>query len=67
MTKSEQPMDCRYPNTITLVRSFGLFVPNRCNGFRDCEAKTDTLGNPDPCVGIFKYYNTTYNCINGRK
>ncbi|KAM9475483.1 uncharacterized protein Hap1MRO34_011288 [Clarias gariepinus] len=41
-------------------------VADRCNGLRVCELKTDLLGNPDPCFGTYKYYNTTYDCISGR-
>uniref|UniRef100_A0A4W4E1A1 SUEL-type lectin domain-containing protein n=1 Tax=Electrophorus electricus TaxID=8005 RepID=A0A4W4E1A1_ELEEL len=40
-------------------------ISARCNGLRQCEFKTDTLGSPDPCNGTDKYYNTTYNCIKG--
>uniref|UniRef100_A0AAR2IUI7 SUEL-type lectin domain-containing protein n=1 Tax=Pygocentrus nattereri TaxID=42514 RepID=A0AAR2IUI7_PYGNA len=38
----------------------------RCDGKIACEFKTDTIGSPDPCVGTYKYYNTTYNCIQAR-
>ncbi|KAK3519578.1 hypothetical protein QTP86_003364 [Hemibagrus guttatus] len=38
-------------------------IADRCNGLRQCEVKTDLLGTPDPCRGIYKYYNTTYKCI----
>ncbi|KAK1786943.1 hypothetical protein P4O66_017305, partial [Electrophorus voltai] len=41
-------------------------APKECNGLRQCEFKTDTLGSPDPCNGTDKYYNTTYNCIKGQ-
>ncbi|XP_076859323.1 rhamnose-binding lectin-like [Brachyhypopomus gauderio] len=41
-------------------------ISARCNGYRQCEFKTDTLGSPDPCIGTFKYYNTTYTCTEGR-
>ncbi|MCI4381132.1 hypothetical protein PGIGA_G00248140 [Pangasianodon gigas] len=41
-------------------------IAERCNGLRECELKTDLLGNPDPCYGTYKYHNTTYDCINGR-
>ncbi|XP_026781173.3 rhamnose-binding lectin-like [Pangasianodon hypophthalmus] len=41
-------------------------IADRCNGLRECELKTDLLGNPDPCYGTYKYYNTTYDCFNGR-
>ncbi|XP_072537155.1 rhamnose-binding lectin-like [Salminus brasiliensis] len=41
-------------------------ISKRCNGQRVCEFKTDVLGSPDPCVGTYKYYNTTYDCIQGR-
>ncbi|KAM9475811.1 rhamnose-binding lectin-like isoform 2-T2 [Clarias gariepinus] len=41
-------------------------VADRCNGLRECELKTDLLGNSDPCYGTYKYYNTTYDCIDGR-
>ncbi|KAF5907286.1 rhamnose-binding lectin-like, partial [Clarias magur] len=40
-------------------------IADRCNGLRECELKTDLLGNSDPCKGTYKYYNTTYDCING--
>uniref|UniRef100_A0AAY5E7I9 SUEL-type lectin domain-containing protein n=1 Tax=Electrophorus electricus TaxID=8005 RepID=A0AAY5E7I9_ELEEL len=38
-------------------------ISARCNGLRQCEFKTDALGSPDPCYGTYKYYNTTYSCI----
>ncbi|XP_076859321.1 rhamnose-binding lectin-like [Brachyhypopomus gauderio] len=41
-------------------------IPARCNGYRQCQFRTDTLGSPDPCIGTFKYYNTTYSCTGGR-
>ncbi|XP_058241472.1 rhamnose-binding lectin-like [Hemibagrus wyckioides] len=41
-------------------------IADRCNGLRECEVKTDLLGNPDPCFGTYKYYNTTYDCISGQ-
>ncbi|KAK2840806.1 hypothetical protein Q7C36_012385, partial [Tachysurus vachellii] len=41
-------------------------IADRCNGLRECEVKTVLLGNPDPCYGTYKYYNTTYDCISGR-
>ncbi|KAF4070587.1 hypothetical protein AMELA_G00287090 [Ameiurus melas] len=41
-------------------------IADRCNGLRECELKTDLLDTPDPCYGTYKYYNTTYDCINGR-
>ncbi|XP_066500000.1 rhamnose-binding lectin-like [Hoplias malabaricus] len=41
-------------------------ISQRCNGQSACEFKTDDLGSSDPCVGTFKYYNTTYNCIQAR-
>ncbi|NP_001316193.1 rhamnose-binding lectin-like precursor [Ictalurus punctatus] len=40
-------------------------IADRCNGLKDCDLKTDLLGNPDPCFGTYKYYNTTYECIYG--
>ncbi|KAK3540721.1 hypothetical protein QTP70_034630 [Hemibagrus guttatus] len=40
-------------------------IADRCNGLRVCEVKTASLGTPDPCYGTYKYYNTTYECING--
>ncbi|XP_053480413.1 rhamnose-binding lectin-like [Ictalurus furcatus] len=40
-------------------------IGERCNGLRECEVKTNLLGNPDPCKGTYKYYNTTYDCIRG--
>ncbi|XP_072537168.1 rhamnose-binding lectin-like [Salminus brasiliensis] len=41
-------------------------ISERCDGQTACEFKTDVLGIPDPCLGTYKYYNTTYNCIQGR-
>ncbi|MCJ8735251.1 hypothetical protein PDJAM_G00244850, partial [Pangasius djambal] len=41
-------------------------IAERCNGLRECEVKTDLLGNPDPCYGTYKYYNTTYDCISAQ-
>ncbi|XP_060788676.1 uncharacterized protein LOC132893497 [Neoarius graeffei] len=41
-------------------------IAERCNGLRECEVKTNLLANPDPCYGTYKYYNTTYDCINGQ-
>ncbi|MCI4381130.1 hypothetical protein PGIGA_G00248120 [Pangasianodon gigas] len=41
-------------------------IADRCNGLRECELKTSLLDTPDPCYGTYKYYNTTYDCINGR-
>ncbi|XP_076847683.1 rhamnose-binding lectin-like [Brachyhypopomus gauderio] len=41
-------------------------ISARCNGFRQCEFKTDKLGSTDPCLGTFKYYNTTFTCMQGR-
>ncbi|XP_053480495.1 rhamnose-binding lectin isoform X1 [Ictalurus furcatus] len=41
-------------------------IADRCNGLRECELKTDLFDTPDPCYGTYKYYNTTYDCINGR-
>ncbi|KAM9475812.1 rhamnose-binding lectin-like [Clarias gariepinus] len=41
-------------------------IANSCNGLKECELKTDLLGDPDPCFGTYKYYNTTYDCIDGR-
>ncbi|KAF5907284.1 rhamnose-binding lectin-like, partial [Clarias magur] len=49
---------CYSRNARSIVRS-------RCNGLRECELKTDLLGNPDPCIGTYKYYSTAYECING--
>nr|Q9PVW8.1 RecName: Full=Rhamnose-binding lectin; AltName: Full=RBL; AltName: Full=Roe lectin; AltName: Full=SAL; Flags: Precursor [Silurus asotus]BAA87860.1 rhamnose-binding lectin (SAL) [Silurus asotus] len=40
-------------------------IGDRCNGLPDCELKTDLLGNTDPCQGTYKYYNTSFDCING--
>ncbi|KAB5567716.1 hypothetical protein PHYPO_G00236070 [Pangasianodon hypophthalmus] len=41
-------------------------IADRCNGLRECELNTSLLDTPDPCYGTYKYYNTTYDCINGR-
>ncbi|KAI4877455.1 hypothetical protein NFI96_034595, partial [Prochilodus magdalenae] len=40
-------------------------ISKRCDGHKVCEFKTDVIGSPDPCVGTYKYYNTTYDCIQG--
>ncbi|XP_017561314.1 rhamnose-binding lectin-like isoform X2 [Pygocentrus nattereri] len=45
---------------------FNGFDDLGCDGKIACEFKTDTIGSPDPCVGTYKYYNTTYNCIQAR-
>ncbi|KAL7884283.1 hypothetical protein AOLI_G00070530 [Acnodon oligacanthus] len=41
-------------------------ISKRCDGHSVCEFKTDVIGSPDPCYGTFKYYNTTYDCIQAR-
>ncbi|GAA6106859.1 uncharacterized protein LOC113656110, partial [Tachysurus ichikawai] len=41
-------------------------IADRCNGLRECEVKTDLLGSSDPCKKTYKYYTTTYDCINAR-
>ncbi|GAA6106863.1 rhamnose-binding lectin-like [Tachysurus ichikawai] len=41
-------------------------IADRCNGLKVCEVNTALLENPDLCYGTYKYYNTTYECINGR-
>ncbi|KAI4904867.1 hypothetical protein NFI96_011568, partial [Prochilodus magdalenae] len=41
-------------------------ILERCNGRFACEFNTGTLGGSDPCVGTYKYYNTTYNCVQAR-
>ncbi|XP_058241477.1 rhamnose-binding lectin-like [Hemibagrus wyckioides] len=42
-------------------------IADRCNGLRECEVKTDLLGSSDPCKGTYKYYTTTYGCIDARE
>ncbi|KAI5094814.1 rhamnose binding lectin-like precursor isoform X1, partial [Silurus meridionalis] len=62
-TFNRQPFGCARTNC-----AMGTSViADRCNGRRNCEVKTDLLGSPDPCYGIYKYYQTTYNCITGRE
>ncbi|XP_060737564.1 rhamnose-binding lectin-like [Tachysurus vachellii] len=41
-------------------------IADRCNGLRECEVKTNLLGSSNPCKGTYKYYTTTYDCINAR-
>ncbi|XP_072538716.1 rhamnose-binding lectin-like [Salminus brasiliensis] len=41
-------------------------ISKRCDGQIACEFKTDVLPSHDPCIGTYKYYNTTYDCIQGR-
>ncbi|XP_060737561.1 rhamnose-binding lectin-like [Tachysurus vachellii] len=41
-------------------------IADRCNGLKVCEVNTALIENPDLCYGTYKYYNTTYECINGR-
>uniref|UniRef100_A0A673YTX1 SUEL-type lectin domain-containing protein n=1 Tax=Salmo trutta TaxID=8032 RepID=A0A673YTX1_SALTR len=42
--------------------SYRLISP-RCNGKQVCEVNTGVLRTSDPCVGIYKYLETTYTCI----
>nr|XP_061802147.1 L-rhamnose-binding lectin SML-like [Nerophis lumbriciformis] len=35
----------------------------RCNGKKTCVVNTDFFRNPDPCVGTFKYLQTTFTCL----
>ncbi|XP_060737754.1 uncharacterized protein LOC132853799 [Tachysurus vachellii] len=55
-----------HPNlevTDTSCSSTVSTIADRCNGLRECEVKTDLLGSSDPCKGTYKYYTTTYDCI----
>ncbi|CAB1334487.1 unnamed protein product, partial [Coregonus sp. 'balchen'] len=36
---------------------------NQCNGKPVCEVNTEVFRTSDPCVGIYKYLETTYTCI----
>ncbi|XP_062855321.1 rhamnose-binding lectin-like [Trichomycterus rosablanca] len=41
-------------------------IAKRCNGLKDCEFNTNSLNLADPCVGTYKYFNTTYTCVSIR-
>ncbi|CAB1334486.1 unnamed protein product [Coregonus sp. 'balchen'] len=38
-------------------------LSQRCNGKQVCEVNTEVFRTSDPCVGIYKYLETTYTCI----
>ncbi|XP_064805812.1 L-rhamnose-binding lectin CSL2-like [Oncorhynchus masou masou] len=38
-------------------------LSQRCNGKQVCEVNTEVFRTSDPCVGIYKYLDTTYTCI----
>ncbi|XP_042160967.1 L-rhamnose-binding lectin CSL2 isoform X2 [Oncorhynchus tshawytscha] len=38
-------------------------LSHRCNGKQVCEVNTEVFRTSDPCVGIYKYLETTYTCI----
>ncbi|XP_031674844.1 L-rhamnose-binding lectin CSL2 isoform X1 [Oncorhynchus kisutch] len=38
-------------------------LSNRCNGKQVCEVNTEVFRTSDPCVGIYKYLDTTYTCL----
>uniref|UniRef100_A0A4W5LJI6 SUEL-type lectin domain-containing protein n=1 Tax=Hucho hucho TaxID=62062 RepID=A0A4W5LJI6_9TELE len=38
-------------------------LSQRCNGKLVCEVNTEVFCTSDPCVGIYKYLETTYTCI----
>uniref|UniRef100_A0A4W5LHV6 SUEL-type lectin domain-containing protein n=1 Tax=Hucho hucho TaxID=62062 RepID=A0A4W5LHV6_9TELE len=46
-----------------LTNSVHRWAPWRCNGKRVCEVNTEVFRTSDPCVGIYKYLETTYTCI----
>ncbi|KAK6326780.1 hypothetical protein J4Q44_G00024250 [Coregonus suidteri] len=46
-----------------LTNSVHRRAPWRCNGKRVCEVNTEVFRTSDPCVGIYKYLETTYTCI----
>uniref|UniRef100_A0A8C7LXP4 Rhamnose binding lectin STL2 n=1 Tax=Oncorhynchus mykiss TaxID=8022 RepID=A0A8C7LXP4_ONCMY len=37
-------------------------LSQRCNGKQVCEVNTEVFRTSDPCVGIYKYLETTYTC-----
>ena len=39
-----------------------LLISPRCNGKQVCEVNTEVFRTSDPCVGIYKYLETTYTC-----
>ncbi|XP_038570789.1 L-rhamnose-binding lectin SML-like [Micropterus salmoides] len=47
---------CSHPDTLDIMRK-------RCNGKRVCELNTNTFRASDPCIGIYKYLDTTYTCL----
>uniref|UniRef100_A0A4W5PL88 SUEL-type lectin domain-containing protein n=1 Tax=Hucho hucho TaxID=62062 RepID=A0A4W5PL88_9TELE len=49
--------------TNTVHSSSYLLISPRCNGKRVCEVNTEVFHTSDPCVGIYKYLETTYTCI----
>ncbi|KAM9403746.1 L-rhamnose-binding lectin CSL1-like [Salvelinus alpinus] len=38
-------------------------LSQRCNGKQVCEVNIEVFRTSDPCVGIYKYLETTYTCI----
>ncbi|XDV48580.1 hypothetical protein PO909_017977 [Leuciscus waleckii] len=38
-------------------------VSKQCDGLRECELNTQGLAPKDPCYGTYKYYTTSYICI----
>ncbi|XP_055766213.1 L-rhamnose-binding lectin CSL2-like [Salvelinus fontinalis] len=50
--------------SVNLIKTGTLeLLSQRCNGKRVCEVNTEVFRTSDPCVGIYKYLETTYTCI----
>ncbi|KAF7695032.1 hypothetical protein HF521_006755 [Silurus meridionalis] len=61
-TFNRQPFGCARTNC-----AMGTSViADRCNGLKTCVVNTKSLRISDPCYGTYKYYTTTYNCVQGR-
>lgn len=42
---------------------FYVCVSFRCDGKKVCELSVTDVQSPDPCVGTYKYLETSYTCL----
>uniref|UniRef100_G3NPV0 SUEL-type lectin domain-containing protein n=2 Tax=Gasterosteus aculeatus aculeatus TaxID=481459 RepID=G3NPV0_GASAC len=47
---------CSQEGTVKVLQS-------RCDGRKACEVSVNVFGTPNPCVGTFKYLQTTFTCL----
>ncbi|KAI5621991.1 rhamnose binding lectin-like precursor, partial [Silurus asotus] len=66
-TCSNGATTCLTKNTNCYAPRTRAIVASLCNGLKKCVVNTKSLRISDPCYGTYKYYTTTYNCVQGRQ